>query len=96
MTKDEISLLLFFETNAADYAGIVDIRRMNQSDRDKAEEWAKNGFIEFGRIYSKDITAAGTHYVHLSPEAFDAAYNERRARAIRLWDNRTYKKAIEK
>jgi len=41
MTKNERSLLLYLETRAVDYGGIVDTRHMNQDDMEIAKEWNK-------------------------------------------------------
>ena len=46
MTKDERSLLLFFETAATDYGGLVDPRHMN------AEDW-KIARKERGQMISR-------------------------------------------
>jgi hypothetical protein len=100
MTKEEKSLLLFLETQAVDYWGKVDIRHMNEDDMNIAERWNKEGFVKFGRICYKDIKPAGvkvsTHWVNLSDKAWRAAGDERKARAIRCWNKRTWKTTEEK
>jgi hypothetical protein len=90
MTKDEQSLLLFLETCAVDF-GTVDTRHMNSEDMDIAKDWTEEGFITFGRMPAHWIQEAGkrggkcnTHYVSLTPEAFELAHKLRRERAERV------------
>lgn len=90
MARDEKTLLLFLETRAVDHAGRVDIRHMNYDDMNLAQTWALEGFVEFGRIESQHHSKYGTHYVHLSEAAMEAAHKERRARAERQWARRRY------
>jgi len=84
MTKEERSLLLYFESCAVDKGGAVDSRRMNQNDFIIAQQWCVSGFIKFGRVYSKDVREARTHWVELSDEAWIPAHQERRNRADRM------------
>ncbi len=99
MTKEELSLLLFLETCAVDRGGGVDVRHMNDTDQDIAERWVDEGFISFGRLPLNDCKAIGnqnrTHYVVLSDEAWVAASAERKARAIRMWEARSFGKHID-
>ena len=90
MNKDEISLLLFLETCAVDNGGKIDIRHMNDTDREIAERWHKSNFISYGRIKFADINSNKTHWCHLSDEAFAEAHELRRKRATRMWKNRTW------
>ena len=76
MTKDERSLLLFFETCIVDQAGKVDTRRMNYEDMKIASAWNENDFVRFGRIKFTDISKQPsrlipnyTHWYELSEEA---------------------------
>jgi hypothetical protein len=104
MTKDEKSLLLFLETCVVDEAGLIDVRKMNAEDVAIAVRWEAEGFIGFGRVYSKDIArlsanSAGRVYSQwcsLSEEAWTLAHQERRARAVRVCEKRTWCKASEK
>lgn len=85
LTKDELSLILFFECAAVDYGGKVDIRRMNADDFKIAEKWNKEGFVEFERIAFKSLTNDNkTYAVFLSDSAWEIAHYERRARCKRL------------
>ena len=99
MTKDERSLLLYFETAAVDQRGLVDQRRLNDADRKIAERWAKSGFVEYGRVafsyIVKNANGIFTSWVKLSEEAWRLAHEERRARAGRMWDKRTWKSTAE-
>ena len=90
MTKDERSLLLFLETRAVDYGGRVNLVHMNKEDMEIAEKWNKEVFIEFGRIVARNINSDGSSWCKLSEEAFKLAHKERKARAKRMWQNRTW------
>lgn len=83
MNRDERSLLIFFETCLVDYTGRVNAARMNAIDEEIAQRWAKEGFIEYGRIASKDHNSQGAHWVKFSADAWTAAHQERRARYSR-------------
>lgn len=96
MSKDERSLLLFFETCLVDSHGKIDGRKMNLDDMHIAKGWNRDGFVEFGRLPGKWVFGAGqaynqTHYVVFSEEAWELAHEERRARAAR---NRQHLDAI--
>lgn len=98
LSKDERSLLLFFETNAVDQGGAIDMRHMNAGDRAIAARWVIEGFIEFGRIAARSLpigSGGRTHYVVLGSEALALAQEERRARIKRLDKSRTWQKAGE-
>lgn len=103
MNKNERSLLLFLETCAVDQGGRVDTRCMNSDDVALAKTWNESGFVEFGRIQAKDIfhssrllTESFTHWCQLSDDAWRLAHEERRARAKRVWEMRTWRKTKEK
>jgi hypothetical protein len=55
MTKDEKSLLLFFETCCVDQSGMVDTRHMNAEDIEIAGLWTDREFVFFERITFKDL-----------------------------------------
>jgi len=90
MTKNERSLLLYLETRAVDYGGIVDTRHMNQDDMEIAKEWNKKGFMGFGRIVMKYHSHEGTHWCKFSDEAWKLAHQERKNRNERLWLKRDW------
>ena len=96
MTKDERSLLLFFETRAVDHAGKVQTLHINDEDYEIADRWNKEGFIAFGRIAREDCDRYGTHWCQLSEEAWSLAHAERRIRAGNLWNKRGWQTAEEK
>lgn len=79
-SREERSLLLYFETCAVDLSGRVDARRMNVNDFAIAKRWNEEGFISFGRIASADHNRQGGHWVELSEEAWTKAHLERRVR----------------
>lgn len=83
MSRDERSLLIFLETCAVDYCGRVNAARMNQLDAEITDRWKEEGFVDFGRIASKDHNGQGAHWVELSANAWELAHLERRARATR-------------
>lgn len=83
MSRDERSLLLYFETCAVDLSGRVDARRLNSDDFEIAGRWSGTDFIGFGRIKSADHNSQGQHWVELSDEAWELAHQERRARNAR-------------
>lgn len=104
LSQDEASLLLYLECRAVDHAGIVDMARMNTDDVKTAEQWTRDGFIEFGRIAYKDIQgkermsslqSSPTHWVRLTPKAWKVAHVERCARAERMWKKRSYSTTAE-
>lgn len=88
MIKDERSLLLYFECQAVDYGGKIDVRRMNDIDMDIAKQWNNSGFVRFGRIAACDIQKLPSnifsHWCILSEAAWIEAHKERRARNVRV------------
>lgn len=95
MTKEELSLLLYFEAMVVDDYGRIDERKINAEDRIIAKRWNEEGFIEFGRIAGAPFPHK-SEYVRLSPKAWCAAHNERQLRAARMWHNaRKWKTAAE-
>ena len=96
MSKDERSLLLYLETRAVDYGGKVDVRHMNSDDMAIAKIWNKSGFLGFGRVASEDCSSSGAHWCRLTDEAWRLAHEERRARAARMYAQRTWKTTEEK
>jgi hypothetical protein len=43
LSKDEKSLLLFFESCAVEYGGKINVRHMNEDDFKIAEAWNRTG-----------------------------------------------------
>lgn len=93
MTRDEISLLLFFETCAVDYGGLVRESAMNDGDRAIAKAWSESGYAKYERVSSAYLESGGlksrNHVVTLSDKAFEDAHRLRRERADRSFKNRT-------
>jgi len=83
MTKDEKSLLLFFEACMTDHVCQVNIQHMNDTNKGIAETWRKDDFIQYGRRKFSEITNGNTHWVILNNEALDAALALRKERALR-------------
>lgn len=96
MTKDEQSLLLFLESRSVDNSGRVKTVHMNAHDMELAAQWNNEGFVKFGRIASEDISEHGSHWCHLSDEAWTLAGAARKARGIRKWVERKWKTTGEK
>jgi len=95
LSKEERSLLLYFETCAVDNYGAVDSRRMNRKDFAIVKRWASKGFVGFGRVVMASIREGRTHWVELSGRAWLLAHEERRARAERMAGKRPYEKTSD-
>ena len=102
MTRDERNLLLFFETQAVDHGGLVDLKQrrgqvgiMNKEDFDIAKKWNEEGFVKFGRIKFHSIIEA-THWCELSDEAWGIAHAERKARCTRIMSEQTIDKTCDR
>ena len=96
MSRDERSLLTFFECMVIDNWGRIQTSKMNDDDYKIAEKWKEEKFIQFGRMPSKYILGEGKkqhpaypyiNWVRLSDEAFELAYQERKNRALRNYHN---------
>jgi len=97
MSRLEKSLLLYLETRAVDYGGVVDTRHMNNEDMEIAKQWNRDEFVRFGRICFNDIVKdVCSHWCHLTEEAWELSYQLRRNRADRMWKKRDYQKTEEK
>ena len=95
MTREELSLLLYLESCAVDSSGAVDGRRMNADDFTTADRWNQTGYVEFGRICAADLRVGGSHWCKLSDAAWIDVHVERRARAERLWERRSWRSTEE-
>jgi hypothetical protein len=96
MSKDERSLLLYIESCATDYAGLVHAQRINDDDRKTLARWNKDGFISYSRLSFASIEKLGpanrgnTSLVRLSEDAWKLAHEERRARNLRMSSKEPY------
>lgn len=103
MNKDEIKLLLYFESRAVDHCGGVNPQYMNTENFQIAEKWNAEKFIKFGRISGRTIMKFGgmvlreysTHYVVLSYDAWNIAHQERKKRAERMWKKQRWFKTAD-
>lgn len=97
MTREERSLLLFFESAVVDHAGAFEPTRLNHDDFKIAEQWRAEGFSSHGRIAFSDLEKLRprTNWCELSEEAIALAHEERRARAARMQAGRPWRKTIE-
>lgn len=101
MTKDEASQLLYLETRAVDYGGVVDAVKMNQVDHAVSLRWDAEGFIGFGRITlgsqpqpQREMNSP-IYWVELSADAWAVAALLRKARAERMLARRKWVKTSE-
>ena len=91
-TREEESLLMFFETCFVDHGGLLSPLHMNESDEDIAKVWDEIGYIKYERVCSTDLRRTGsdkTMVVWLSPEAHQHAHEARVARAARCFKSRS-------
>ena len=96
MTHQQRSVLIYLETRAVDHGGLVDTRMMNKQDMDIVDAWVAAGYIGFGRVQAKDVELTGcTHWVTIGELALAAAHAERKARIIRVWTQRQWRKSSE-
>ena len=94
MSRDERSLLLYFESCLVNQKGYCEARRMNELDFEIAKEWIDVGFALFRRRPAKQLVGTGTthtHEVRFSEEAWELAHIERRRRAERNQPKETQK-----
>ena len=85
MSKDERSLILFFESASVAYGGRLNTAHMNADDIKIAEDWTDEKFVTFSRIASHFLKGDKTHSVVLSDDAWRIAHEERRQRFNRLY-----------
>jgi len=95
MTKEEINLLLFFETCAVDSCGKINTAHMNENDFEIAKKWDQTEFVRFGRIASADINNDKTHWCLLSQDAWKKAAEARMNRAMANWAKRVWHTTFE-
>ncbi len=100
-TRDEKSLLLYFETVVVDESGRITDARMNDIDRENARLWNEQGFVSYGRVASEHLkrTSSGfpmTTWCRLSDEAWECAHRLRRRLAATHWNQRTWRSTEEK
>lgn len=94
LTKQEVSLLLFLECRAVDYAGAIPSGKLNAEEIGLAQRWHADGFIQFGRIYSGDRTH-GSYWCVLSPEAWSLVAKARQKLAQTKLEQRTWMRTEE-
>ena len=96
MSRDEKSLLLYFETCAVDLGGRVNTEKMNDEDMAITKRWTASRYIRFGRIIMKDHNSQGGNWVLLSDAALEDAHQLRLERMRRMEKNRQYTRTEEK
>lgn len=92
LTRREQSILLYVETRAVDYGGLLDGMHMNNVDLEILKRWDESGFVHFGRVALADVKSTPTsckcYWCDLSDEAWTVAHRERKARAMRSRNTR--------
>jgi len=96
MTKNQISLLLFMETQIVNHSGRVGGIHMNGEDFAQAQKWHEENFISFGRIAYQDCNSYGSMWVTFSDEAWKKAHQARRVRGERSLKDKSYQTTTEK
>lgn len=98
MSKDERSLLLYFETREVDQRCAVHTQHMNADDMAIAKHWNEIGFVKFGRIASDclPMPSGSTHWCKLSEDAWRLAHQERKDCAERSFHSRIWYSTDEK
>lgn len=94
LTRDEVSVLLYFETCLVDRRGHFSTRQMNDEDFAIAKRLRAEGVIDYGRIPYKELRArkvgspltSSTHWVEFTDAAWKTVHRERRIRAERHTD----------
>lgn len=98
LSKDERNLLLYIETCAVDYGGLVHSQRVNEDDREILKRWNESGFVSFSRITFASMQLlndkCNTDLVRLSEDAWKLAHEERRARSVRMSSKSPYRDLI--
>ncbi|MDP1712925.1 MAG: hypothetical protein Q8K86_10775 [Candidatus Nanopelagicaceae bacterium] len=90
LTKDQKSLLLYFETCLVDNHGMVDSAKMNDDDHKIVADWQMKGYVQFARFPAKwlmerkNMMHGTAHQVRLSAEAMTDAHRLRAERAARM------------
>lgn len=96
MTAAQKNLLLFLETQAVDYGGAVDVRRLEHRDHVLIRAWSSRKFITYGRIATdSNLPTYRNVWVTLSPEAWAMAHAERQARNARMNAKRAWRTTEE-
>lgn len=83
LSKQEARLLVYLESRAVDYGGVVDMSRMDGDETPIAEKWNDEGFIWFGEKKDPGGKRGFNHYVVLSEEAWAVSAADRKAIAVR-------------
>lgn len=96
LTRDEASLLMYFETCVVDLNGRVDLEKMNATDMIIRDRFVDAGLINFGRIVYADHNRQGGNWVEMTPFAMNLAHALRKQRASRGEQNRRYRKTEER
>lgn len=95
-TRDELSLLLYLESCAVDFACAIDSRKMNAEDEAILTEWCEIGFAASGRVSSEFLTARLQRWAKLSDEGMALAQTARLERAKNGWAKRHWTTTEEK
>ena len=86
ITRDQRSILMYAETCAVDYGGLLEGIRMNKDDHAALDELAAAGILTWARIPGKmlgQFKRNATHYCDLTEEGWALVHALRRARAAK-------------
>lgn len=88
LTKDERSALVYAESCAVDFGGLLEAKRMNEADGRAFSKFVGDDILKYGRIPSKFIDDVkrktgrnATHYAQLTPRGWVVAGLLRQRRA---------------
>jgi hypothetical protein len=86
VTRDQRSALLYVESCAVEYGGLLEGIRMNEADHKALTELSDAGFLTYGRIPGKMLGTfqrGVTHWCDLTETGWALAQQLRRARAAK-------------
>jgi hypothetical protein len=86
VTRDQRNVLLYVESCAVDYGGLLDNQYMNTADHDALKELAELGILTYGRIPGKllgTFARSVTLWCDLTEAGWTLAHQLRRARAAK-------------
>lgn len=83
LNRQEARLLVYLESRAVDYGGIVDTSRMDEDEKVLAAKWNSEGFIWYGEKKVHGGKRGFNHWVVLTEEAWAVSAADRQAIAKR-------------
>jgi|GEM_PF-4420500 len=86
ITREQRSILMYAETCAVDYGGLLEGIRMNTADHDALKELVAAGMLTYGRIPGKllgTFARSVSYWCDLTEAGWALAFQLRRARAAK-------------